>query len=755
MAVVDDYLEVRPEAEDRLRALAAAGRISMGPWYILMDEFLASGETIIRNLQMGLARGAAFGGAMAVGYLPDMFGHIAQMPQILTPGRLRPTPWCGGACPRPSPGPASAGRHPTARRCGPSTFRTATATGPPSPTTPRRWCERTADHVERSGSSLLGDLLCMNGSDHLMPQAVPGPGGGRGQRPAGRLRLRGHLPARVSGRRAPTEGLEQWTGRAPVGLPGQHADGRHLQPGRREAPGRAGRAASWSAGPSPWPPCSSRRRPGPSASSTWPGRRWCATRPTTPSAPARSTTWSTPSCTATPRPAPSPPGWPTGPSSRWPGRWPNRAPTCSTRPTAPVPGWSSWWSVRTSRPEPDVQVLSEDAKPPAPWCSMRDTVRTILGHAPGPPDRARRLAPGHRRSRRTTTGISILFVGRARGAAQRPHRPGQAGHLRPHGRPARRHGPLRPRPAAPIRRIVARVARCRATAGSRSNRRRRPTRSTASDRGDRSRCPTAWSRSSRPGDRHLLAQRRARLRPAGRRRGPGRLLQLLPSDRGQLRRHARRGERRGPRVRARCGPRWPSPPPTSGPTTSTGARRPGWGHSPPRSRRPSSSGPTSRRCGSPPPSSTRAGTTACGSISPCPTRPKRSQAECAFTVVERGLTAEGRPDEFGPAHRAGPALRLGRGPDRGPRRGVRVRADRHRPPAPTGAAPRRWPSPCCARPACCPGPAWPTGPFRPARTTPVEGLQMAGRRITLATPWRSTSTTPTPWPTTSSSPSRW
>ncbi len=83
MAVVDDYLEVRPEAEERLRALAAAGRLSMGPWYILMDEFLASGETIVRNLQMGIGRGAAFGGTMDVGYLPDMFGHIAQMPQIL------------------------------------------------------------------------------------------------------------------------------------------------------------------------------------------------------------------------------------------------------------------------------------------------------------------------------------------------------------------------------------------------------------------------------------------------------------------------------------------------------------------------------------------------------------------------------------------------------------------------------------------------------------------------------------------------
>ncbi|MGH9016342.1 MAG: hypothetical protein ACRDY1_01220 [Acidimicrobiales bacterium] len=80
MAVVDDYLEIRPENEERIRALAAAGRLSMGPWYILMDEFLVSGETIIRNLQAGMERGAAFGGAMDVGYLPDMFGHIAQMP---------------------------------------------------------------------------------------------------------------------------------------------------------------------------------------------------------------------------------------------------------------------------------------------------------------------------------------------------------------------------------------------------------------------------------------------------------------------------------------------------------------------------------------------------------------------------------------------------------------------------------------------------------------------------------------------------
>ena len=67
MAVVDDYLAVRPEAEPRLRRLATAGRLGMGPWYVLMDEFLVSGETIVRNLQLGIARAAEFGGAMEVG----------------------------------------------------------------------------------------------------------------------------------------------------------------------------------------------------------------------------------------------------------------------------------------------------------------------------------------------------------------------------------------------------------------------------------------------------------------------------------------------------------------------------------------------------------------------------------------------------------------------------------------------------------------------------------------------------------------
>jgi mannosylglycerate hydrolase len=83
LATVDDYLEIRPEAEERIRRLVRANRLAIGPWQILMDEFLVSGESMVRNLERGLRRAEELGGAMPVGYLPDMFGHVAQMPQLL------------------------------------------------------------------------------------------------------------------------------------------------------------------------------------------------------------------------------------------------------------------------------------------------------------------------------------------------------------------------------------------------------------------------------------------------------------------------------------------------------------------------------------------------------------------------------------------------------------------------------------------------------------------------------------------------
>jgi mannosylglycerate hydrolase len=82
--LLEDYLEIRPEMAGRLRALLAEGRLETGPSYVLPDEFLVGGESLVRNLLHGLAVCERHGAPPApVGYLPDSFGHPAQLPQIL------------------------------------------------------------------------------------------------------------------------------------------------------------------------------------------------------------------------------------------------------------------------------------------------------------------------------------------------------------------------------------------------------------------------------------------------------------------------------------------------------------------------------------------------------------------------------------------------------------------------------------------------------------------------------------------------
>lgn len=81
--VLEDYLEVRPDKEALLRKHIQDKRISVGPWYVLPDEFLVSGEALIRNLMLGHRIARSFGRVMKAGYIPDPFGHIAQLPQIM------------------------------------------------------------------------------------------------------------------------------------------------------------------------------------------------------------------------------------------------------------------------------------------------------------------------------------------------------------------------------------------------------------------------------------------------------------------------------------------------------------------------------------------------------------------------------------------------------------------------------------------------------------------------------------------------
>ena len=82
--VVDDYLEIKPHMRDRLTRLIRDGRIQLGPWYILQDEYLTSGEANIRNMLYGLRLCREIGAKpVETGYFPDSFGNISQAPQIV------------------------------------------------------------------------------------------------------------------------------------------------------------------------------------------------------------------------------------------------------------------------------------------------------------------------------------------------------------------------------------------------------------------------------------------------------------------------------------------------------------------------------------------------------------------------------------------------------------------------------------------------------------------------------------------------
>jgi alpha-mannosidase len=82
--VLEDYVEVRPENEGRLRSLLGSGRLEVGPSYVLPDEILVGGESLVRNLLLGRRVCRRFGVEPSrAGYLPDSFGHPAQLPQIL------------------------------------------------------------------------------------------------------------------------------------------------------------------------------------------------------------------------------------------------------------------------------------------------------------------------------------------------------------------------------------------------------------------------------------------------------------------------------------------------------------------------------------------------------------------------------------------------------------------------------------------------------------------------------------------------
>lgn len=82
-SLIEDTLAVAPDLAEPIKRLAKAGKLSIGPWYVLADQMLVSGESLVRNLAIGIRDAQAIGAVDRVGYCPDTFGHTVDLPRIL------------------------------------------------------------------------------------------------------------------------------------------------------------------------------------------------------------------------------------------------------------------------------------------------------------------------------------------------------------------------------------------------------------------------------------------------------------------------------------------------------------------------------------------------------------------------------------------------------------------------------------------------------------------------------------------------
>ncbi|MEN8192567.1 MAG: glycoside hydrolase family 38 C-terminal domain-containing protein [Bacteroidota bacterium] len=79
---VEDYLEFRPEKEDQIKKFVKEGKLIVGPWYNLPEEYIVNGESLVRNMVVGHRQAEKLGKISKIGYTPFSYGQTSQMPQI-------------------------------------------------------------------------------------------------------------------------------------------------------------------------------------------------------------------------------------------------------------------------------------------------------------------------------------------------------------------------------------------------------------------------------------------------------------------------------------------------------------------------------------------------------------------------------------------------------------------------------------------------------------------------------------------------
>ena len=684
-----------------------------------MDEFMVSGETIVRDLQFGHRAGRAARRRDADRLPPRHVRARRADAADPAPRRASSTRSCGAACPRRSTQTAFWWDAPDGSRVRCRVPLRLVLERPRHPR--RREAARAARPSTTSSSSATcasgGDMLLMNGTDHQMPQPWLGRVVAEANAMQDDYRLRRHVAAGVPRRSSRPTGLPTVDRRAALGRTRERAHGRGVEP-RRRAPGvRGGRARARTAGRAAGARCSSRRRSTRTRCSTSRGATSCSTARTTRRARAATTRSSTTVVVRYQEARQIGDGLVRDALHALGDARSTRPPasTIVVNPTARDRGRAS--SRSRSRATGPCHFVALDDGTALPDAGRRRRSRgegyNDDGHRPegalGARPDARHRVRGPRRSRRTTSiddgdefhdivlqeagpGEHALDLAELQGAAcSRSATTGATIAV-----PASCVTPLREvlfdtGPVAGLR--LAHASPVVDGDGARAARSSRPTAALANEH---------LRVDGRPARRHVPRSRRP---TASRLAGLGRLVDggdggdtynYSPPADGPRRRRARRGARHDARDRAGAGPRCASTPTTRGPRTRSAtsararrAQRRDRGRR--RSRPRSSCAPASGSCASRTSSTTACATTGCASTSRCPRRSTGSDAECAFAVVHRGLdrrrrrrTSSALPDVPVPPVRRR-VRRRGRA-RAAARRPARVRGRRRRPRARAHAA---------------------------------------------------------------------
>jgi Glycosyl hydrolases family 38 N-terminal domain/Glycosyl hydrolases family 38 C-terminal beta sandwich domain len=87
--IIEDFLQIYPDERERIKKVVQNGQLAVGPFYVQPDEFLVSGESLIRNMIIGIRQAEELGAVEMEGYSGDNFGHPAQLPQLLQGFQIR------------------------------------------------------------------------------------------------------------------------------------------------------------------------------------------------------------------------------------------------------------------------------------------------------------------------------------------------------------------------------------------------------------------------------------------------------------------------------------------------------------------------------------------------------------------------------------------------------------------------------------------------------------------------------------------